>query len=106
MSTTSASLGAAGTAASSSGATAASSTGTTAVTPSKCIHWSSMCTIQRYIRNAVKMLGRIGAGAILLFALAHFVPELREEMPSFYRLVDFIIDAIEWIYTKFWAILT
>lgn len=59
-----------------------------------------------YVGKILKYLGRIGAGAIVLFALAHFVPELREEMPSFYRLVDWIIDAIEWVYTQFWAIYT
>lgn len=53
-----------------------------------------------------KFLGRIGAGAIVLFVLADFVPELREEIPSFYRLVDWILDAIEWVYTQFWAIIS
>ena len=59
-----------------------------------------------WIWKFLKTLGRTGAGAIILFALAHFVPELREEMPNFYRLIDFIIDAIEWVYTQFWAIIS
>ena len=70
------------------------------------IHWPSRCMIQNWLCKVFKALGRIGAGAILLFALAHLVPELREEMPNFYRFIDFIIDAIEWVYTQFWAIIT
>lgn len=72
----------------------------------KKINWPDKSTLQKYFRNGIKLLGRIGAGAIILFALADFVPELRVEMPNFYRLVDFIINAIEWAYTKFWAIVT
>ena len=68
------------------------------------INWPSTSTITKYIRTGLKLLGKLGAGAIILFALAHFVPELREEMPSFYSFIDFIIEAIEWIYSKLLAI--
>ena len=70
------------------------------------INWPSTTTITKYIRTGLKLLGKLGAGAIILFALAHFVPELRTEMPNFYKFVDFIIDTIEWAYTQCWTILT
>lgn len=70
------------------------------------INWPSTQTVVRALWRFFTLLGRAGAGAIVLFALAHFVPELRVEMPNFYRLVDFIIDTIEWVYTHFWAIIT
>lgn len=87
----------------STGGCAASATGSK---PSTKIqnNWPSTNTITKYIRTSLKLLGKLGAGAIILFALAHFVPELREEMPSFYSFIDFIIEAIEWIYSKLLAI--
>ena len=53
-----------------------------------------------------EILGRFFAGAIILFVLADLCPALREEIPSFYRLVDLTIDIIEWIYDLFWKIVT
>ena len=70
------------------------------------IQWPSWSLIEKVFWKVIKAIGRIGAGAIIFFTLAHFVPELREEMPSFYQFIDWIIGAIEWMYTQFWAIIT
>lgn len=70
------------------------------------INWPSTQTVVKSFWRFFTLLGKAGAGAIVFFALAHFVPELRVEMPNFYKLVDFAIDTIEWVYTHFWAIIT
>ena len=43
----------------------------------------------------IKILARLCAGAVVLFALAHFVPELREELPSLYLIVDKLMIFLE-----------
>ena len=53
-----------------------------------------------------EVLGRFFAGSIVLFVLADLCPTLREEIPSFYRLVDLAMDIIEWVYAQFWSIIT
>lgn len=57
-------------------------------------------SIPGYIASAIKIIAKAMAGAIVLFALAHFVPELREEIPSFYQIVDFLLSGLEWISSK------
>lgn len=56
----------------------------------------------KYIRKFVKCISKLFASVIILFVLASFAPELREEVPSLYRLVDALLDYIEWIYSTFW----
>lgn len=70
------------------------------------INWPSRQAVTSFLRRLFTIIGRLGAGAIALFALAHFVPELRTEMPNFYKFVDGIIDILEWAYAQCWAILT
>ena len=70
------------------------------------ISWPSRQAVTSFLRRLFTIIGRLGAGAIVLFVLAHFVPELRNEMPNFYRFVDFIINTIEWAYTVVLSILT
>ncbi len=58
--------------------------------------------VWRYIHLVIKLIARIFVGAIAFTVLAHFVPELREELPSLYRLVDCLMVGLEWLYAKFW----
>ena len=56
------------------------------------------------ISKGVKCLSKLFASVIILFVLAQFAPELREEVPSLYRLVDVLMDCIEWVYSIFWKV--
>lgn len=54
---------------------------------------------------AIKLLSKIFVGAIVLVVLAHFVPELREKIPSLYRFVDLIMNAMELLFANFWQVI-
>lgn len=50
--------------------------------------------------SAMKFASRVFTSAILFTALANFIPELREQMPSFYCIVDFLVVCFEWMCTQ------
>lgn len=62
--------------------------------------------LERTVFNAmflvIKFISKIFAGAIILVVLAHFAPELREQVPSLYRFVDIIMSAMEALFANFW----
>lgn len=51
----------------------------------------------RIFYKVAKIISRIFLGAILLVVLANFAPELREQIPSLYQIVDFLLICLEWI---------
>lgn len=61
--------------------------------------------LEFYTVSLVKLFSKILTGAILLFFLAGIVPELREILPSFYRLVDVLLTALEWISMLCWQMI-
>ncbi len=62
--------------------------------------------LERTVFNAmflvIKFISKIFAGAIIFIVLAHFVPELREQVPSLYKFVDLIMNAMEALFANFW----
>ena len=62
---------------------------------------SVVITIIQYV---ISVIAKLFVGAIVFYALAHFVPEIREVIPSVYRLVDWLMGALEWVYSLFWRI--
>lgn len=57
------------------------------------------CTslILKYICNFFK-------SAIIFVVLAHFVPELREQLPDFYQFIDFVMYCFNWMSAQFLSI--
>lgn len=47
--------------------------------------------IVRFFFKAVRALARMLAGAIIYYALAAFLPQLREVLPHFFQIVDTIV---------------
>ena len=41
-------------------------------------------------------LGKIVAGAIAITALGHFVPELKDKIPTLFKISDSILIVFEW----------
>ena len=68
----------------------------------KSLDW---CYLKVTFLQVFKALGRIFAGAIILVVLASLAPELREQLPSFYRFIDCLMACIEWFYDKFWLVI-
>lgn len=54
------------------------------------------------LTKIIKCVARIFVGAIIYYLIASLAPGLREEIPSFYRLVDFILASMEWLFQVFW----
>ena len=46
-------------------------------------------------------IGKIAAGSVILYVLAHFVPELRGKMPYLYLLTDKIMDVFNVLFRWF-----
>ena len=82
--------------------TSISATTTKAKAKLKALDW---CSIKTTLLWVFKTIGKIGAGAIVFVVLGNIAPELREQLPSFYRFIDFLISCIEWFYDKFWLII-
>lgn len=61
--------------------------------------------LEVYTMWFAKWLSKLFASAIVLYFLAGLVPELRENIPSVYRLVDAGLSAMEWIYSIFWQMI-
>ncbi len=45
--------------------------------------------------KVIRFISRCCVGVILYFCLAHFVPELRTVLPTFYQLIDLFIGWME-----------
>lgn len=58
------------------------------------INWHSVLV---HVCHIIRGIALVIVGAILYTALAHFVPELREKLPSFYYIIDHILYAFEWM---------
>ncbi|MGN1299120.1 MAG: hypothetical protein ACI4UE_03960 [Candidatus Scatovivens sp.] len=56
------------------------------------------------LKKLIKLIGKVFAGAIILVFLASLAPELREQIPSFYRFVDLLMKCLEEIYKWFWLV--
>lgn len=53
----------------------------------------------------IKLLSKVFVGAIILVVLAHFAPELREQVPSLYKFVDLIMNFMELLFANFWQVI-
>lgn len=49
----------------------------------------------RFIFKLIRFISRVFAGAVVFVVFANFAPELKEEIPSFYNLVYFLLDILE-----------
>ena len=68
----------------------------------KKLNSSSQVFVHRYKRSftctcwkIVKIIARIFIGAIIFTVLASLAPELKERIPSFYVIVDFVLRIFE-----------
>lgn len=61
----------------------------------KKIYWKSL------IFKIFKLIGKVFAGAIVLSFLGHMAPELRQQIPSFYQIIDFLLSGLEWFCSQF-----
>lgn len=57
---------------------------------------TSKVFINIFIKSCSK-ISKIFAGAIILEFFANLTPGLREQLPSFYKIVDFLISVLDWI---------
>ncbi len=69
------------------------------------IYKRTLSTISRYITRCVRVISKLFWSAVIFVVLAHFAPELREQLPSMYRLIDLLIAILEKIFETFWAII-
>ena len=54
--------------------------------------------IKRFIcgvKPIIKIIGKVFKGAILFAALVYFIPEIREQLPAFYTIVDMVVSVFE-----------
>ena len=61
---------------------------------SKVFFWTN-----RILLILSRLLRRILCSVIVLVALSHFVPELREQLPSLYKIVDLLIVCFEKLFS-------
>ena len=60
--------------------------------------------INFYFYRILLSISRIFLGAILFTVLEHFVPELREKIPSFYLFIDILMSWLESMSNFIWNI--
>lgn len=60
-------------------------------TPARTLPKINTVVITNVITKLIIISSEVVAGAVVFFVLAHFVPELREQLPSFYEIVDAIL---------------
>lgn len=66
---------------------------------------TSSVNIISVIEKFAKTLTGLFLSAIFFYCLAYFVPTIREDIPSLYRLVDLLIVTLERLYSFFWVIM-
>ena len=56
--------------------------------------------INEYASFVVKCIRDIFISTIFFVVLAHFVPELRQQLPDFYFYIDLIMSCFNWIFAQ------
>ena len=62
--------------------------------------WANRKKILRAIALALKIISKAMAGAVVFAFMAELAPGLRENLPNFYKLVDFLLAGLEFLAKK------
>jgi hypothetical protein len=52
---------------------------------------------EKLLSRIGKFLGRMFLIAVLFTVMGHYVPELKEQLPSLYQLIDLVLRLMEWM---------
>lgn len=51
--------------------------------------------ILEILLKLIKFFAKVIASSIILFCIANFIPEIREKMPTFFNIVDIILESFD-----------
>lgn len=69
------------------------------IEPIKAPKFSLLLLIMNLLTSLPELLGKVVKGAVILFVVAHFVPELREVMPEFFIFIeDGVFKLVNWAF--------